>query len=136
MMSTTAPLNLWFPALSIGLTSAVFGAFGAVLFVRPQLLAAVGVEMARPAAAVELRAFYGGLEVGLAIFFAASVRRPAWWRPALFVQVLTLGGAALARLLGVLVGGGGELLLYALMAAEAGGAAVGMLALRMVARSA
>lgn len=83
-----------FARLSLALTGLVFGGFGVALFVSPDLLATVGVEIARrPAGAVELRAFYGGLELGMAAFFLLAAAREAWHRPGLFVQVLALGGA-------------------------------------------
>ena len=47
-------------------------AFGAALLVKPSLLGIVGVELGRPSAATEIRAFYGGLELGLAVFFIAT----------------------------------------------------------------
>ena len=128
-------MEAWLPKLSIGLAAVAFGGFGLVLLIAPGVLGLIGVEIARPAGAVELRAFYGGLELGMAVFFAAALMRPAWWRPALVVQVLAIGGAALGRLFGVIVGGGGEPLVYALMAAEAAGAAVGGLALAALHRS-
>lgn len=127
--------SAWLPKASIALSAVVFGVFGLLLLIRPELLGAVGVEVTRPAGAVELRAFYGGLELGLAAFFAVAVRRREWWEPALLVQILALGGVAAARLLGMLVAGEGEPLLYALMAAEAGGAAFGLLALKVYGES-
>lgn len=101
-----------------------------MLLVHPALLEVIGVEITRPAGAVEIRGFYGGLELGLGIFFAIALARRSWWRPALLVQVLALGGAAVGRLVGILVDGGGEWLVLALMAAEAGAALVGLAALR------
>jgi hypothetical protein len=116
--------------VSLLLTAAAFGGFGAFLFIQPAALEAVGLAVTRPAAAVEIRAFYGGLELGLAAFFLAASFPPVWFRPALLLQILTLGGAAAGRLLGVLVGGGGEPLIWALFAAETAGAGLGLLALR------
>lgn len=124
----------WLPGVSIGLTAAAFGGFGVVLLLDPGLLATVGVEVSRPAGAVELRGFYGGLELGMAIFFAIALLRRAWWRPALLAQVLALGGAAAGRVFGILVGGGGEPLIYMLLLAEATAAVVGLLALRVAPR--
>lgn len=117
------------PRISILLTALAFGGFGILLLIAPQVLGTVGVEIARPAGAAELRAFYGGLELGIAAFFFLALARPAWHRAALNLQVLGLGGVAIARAIGVLLGGG-EGLIYLLLAAEAGGALVGMLALR------
>jgi hypothetical protein len=115
--------------LSIALTAIAFGAFGLLLLVRPEALEVVGVQIARPAGAVELRGFYGGLELGLAVFFALALGRPTWHVPALVVQVGALGGAVAGRLIGLVVVGGWEPWIAALLIAEAGGAALGALAL-------
>jgi hypothetical protein len=87
--------------LSLGLTAAAFGGFGAWLLVKPDALGKVGVEVPTPAARAEIRAFYGGLELGMAAFFAAAAARPTWFEPALILQSATLGGlVALAGLRG------------------------------------
>jgi hypothetical protein len=96
----------------------------------PDLLSLVGVTTTRPAGAVELRGFYGGLELGMAVFFALSVGRRGWHVPALLVQVLSLGGAVVGRLVGIAVDGGAEPLIFALLAAESGATAFGAIALR------
>jgi hypothetical protein len=123
----------WLPKLSLLLSALVYGGFGATFLIAPQLLGSVGVEIARPAGAVELRAIYGGMELGLAIFFTLALSRPAWHRPALWAQALTLGAAAAARLGGLAIAGGGEDLIIALAAAETAGALMGVLALRAMA---
>jgi hypothetical protein len=115
--------------VSIALTAIAFGAFGLLLLVRPETLAVVGVQIARPAGAVELRGFYGGLELGLAVFFALALGRPTWHVPALVLQLGALGGAVAGRLVGLVVDGGWEPWIAALLIAEAGGAAMGALAL-------
>jgi hypothetical protein len=83
--------------LSLGVTAAAFTGFGIWLLSRPQELSRVDVQVPSPAARAEIRAFYGGLEIGMGLFFAAAAARPAWHRPALAAQTLALGGAALAR---------------------------------------
>lgn len=104
--------------------------FGVPLLVRPSLLGIVGVELGRPAAATEIRAFYGGLELGLAAFFVAACRREAWLRPALFAQAAGFGGIVAARLVGILLDGSAEPLILAFAAIEAAGALLGFVALR------
>ncbi|HEX8830461.1 MAG TPA: DUF4345 family protein [Longimicrobium sp.] len=104
--------------------------FGAALLVRPSLLAVVGVELTRPAAATEIRAFYGGLELGLAAFFIAATRHSAWLRPALFAQAVALGGIVAARLVGIMVDGSAEPMILGFAAVEGAGALLGFIALR------
>ncbi|HEU4562308.1 MAG TPA: DUF4345 family protein [Longimicrobium sp.] len=110
-------------------------AFGATLLVKPSLLGLVGVELARPAAATEIRAFYGGLELGLAAFFiAAAMHGGAWLRPALFAQTAAFGGIVLARLIGILVDGSAEPMILVFLALEGAGAVLGAIALRRLGR--
>lgn len=116
--------------LSLALSALVFGGFGAWLLVQPQALSALGIELATPAARTEIRGFYGGLELGLAGFFAVAALRPAWFRPALVVQVCALGGIAAGRLVGFALDGPPEALLLALLAAEIAGTGLGLVALR------
>jgi hypothetical protein len=98
--------------------------------VRPELLGMLGVELARPAAVTEIRAFYGGLELGLALFFAVASTRDAWLAPALFAQAASLGGIVLGRLVGMALDGGVEPLILLFAAVEATGAALALVALR------
>jgi hypothetical protein len=121
-----------FARISLALTALVFGAFGTLFLVRPETLGIVGVEAVRPAGLVELRSIYGGLELGIALFFTLSVPRTAWHRPALMLQALSLGGAAAARLAALAIGGGAEPLVLGLAGAEAAGAVIGGLALRVL----
>lgn len=107
--------------------------FGLPLLVKPALMGVVGIRFARAAAATEIRAFYGGLELGLAAFFFAAARRDAWLRPALFAQAAGLGGIVVARLIGMLVDGSAEPMLFLFAAVEGTGALLGAVALRRLA---
>ena len=115
--------------LSLLLTALVFGCFGAWLFFWPQALALVDVELTTPAARIEIRAFYGGLELGLACFFAVAATRSRWYEAALFTQAAALGGMAAARLLGMLIEAVASPTLLMLLAAESGGSLLGIVAL-------
>lgn len=50
-----------------------------------------------PAGRIEIRAFYGGLEIGFGIFLLLCSRKPALLGPGLLAAALSLGGAATAR---------------------------------------
>jgi len=116
--------------LSLRLAALAFAGFGVALLARPALIATLGIELANPTAVTEIRAFYGGLELGLALFFALASTREAWLRPALFAQAAALGGTALARLAGVVLDGSAEPLLLLFGALEGVGALLAVLALR------
>ncbi|SOD03397.1 protein of unknown function [bacterium JGI 053] len=122
------------PRVSLRLAALAFAGFGVALLVRPALLGSLGIELGRPAAATEIRAFYGGLELGLAVFFALASTRDDWLRPALYAQAASLGGIVLARLIGFVVDGSAEPLLLLFAAVEATGVVLGAVALRRLPR--
>lgn len=78
-----------------------FLGFGLAIVAAPEaVLAPVGIS-GTTAGLVELRAFYGGLELGLAAFLLACAAKPAWREPGLWSVALVNGGIAAARLLGI-----------------------------------
>jgi len=64
-----------------------------------------GIVLPSPAAAIEARAMYGGLELALGLYFAASAAHSAWAKSALVVLVVVFGGLAVARSGGLLLAG-------------------------------
>jgi hypothetical protein len=114
---------------SLGVTAAAFAGFGVWLLLRPQALSRVDVSLPSPTARAEIRAFYGGLEIGLGLFFAAAAARPAWHRPALVAQAASLGGAALARIFSMTIDPPGHPLIRLLTALEGTAAVAGVAAL-------
>ena len=121
-------------SFSLAAASLGFAGFGAILLVRPALMGVVGIALTEPAASAEIRAFYGGLELGLAAFFALAAARPTWHRAALVAQVAAFSGVVLGRLIGLVVDGAGEPLLFGFLAMEAAGALLGLWALRRTPR--
>jgi hypothetical protein len=95
-----------FPIVLLILAGAGFLGFGLWLTVDPAGgLAAVGITAANPAGLIELRALYGGLELGLGIFLLLCAARPAWRRPGLWSVLLGNGGMGLTRLAGIALSG-------------------------------
>ena len=74
-MTTLTRVTLW-------LAAALFLAFGLAILIQPELLSGMGLPV-QPVWRTELRAFYGGLEIGLAAFLILCARRPAWALPGL-----------------------------------------------------
>jgi hypothetical protein len=93
-------IALWLGALS-------FAFFGVWLLVRPSALRAVGVVAENADGRAELRAMYGGAELGIAAFLGLCLLRPDFTEPGLWLQLLALGGLALGRLIGISVEKGG-----------------------------
>lgn len=93
--------------------------FGVWLLINPMALAGVGIPADSPIARVEIRAMYGGLELGIAAFLLWCAAVPAWRRVGLVAAALMVGGIALGRGLGILLEGGAEPLMWFFFAIEA-----------------
>ena len=108
-----------------------YGFIGVTFFVAPASMAAlVDVSLGSATADNDVRAVYGGVALGMAIFVGAALRRREWVEPALWVVALTLSCMALARFVSWAVAGPPALLGYALHAAEFTGALAALIALR------
>ena len=91
-----------FPTLVLILAALGFLGFGGWLVIDPAGgLAGVDIGATSPAGLVELRAFYGGLEVGLGLFLLACAARPAWRVPGLWLVLLGNLSIGLARVYGI-----------------------------------
>ncbi|MGQ0561640.1 MAG: DUF4345 family protein [Gemmatimonadota bacterium] len=101
---------LWIGALG-------FTLFGVLLLVRPRGMSRVGIPADNADARCEIRAMYGGLELGAAGFLGLCILRPELTEAGLWFQLLALGGLALGRLLGISVERGGVSRLIWLFAA-------------------
>jgi len=86
---------------------ALNGAFclvaGVACVVAPASLAQQAGVSVTPSALTEIRAFHGGLLVGLGCFQIWCIRQPAWTFAGLLMVALSVGGAGIARVLGMLV---------------------------------
>jgi hypothetical protein len=107
-----------------------FAAFGAALLVAPSLLGTVDLAPPNATAASDLRAVYGGIELGVGAFLGLCAARPAWRTPGLTAMALALGGAAVGRLLGLTLDGAPRPIALVLGALELAGAVAALLALR------
>ena len=118
------------PALSLDLAAVAFAGAGLVFLARPDLLALVDLAPATATARSDVRAVFGGLELGLGAWFAICARRSDWHRAGLVAQALAFGGLALGRLLSVLSDGVPRGITFALWAPDLPGAAPSLVALR------
>jgi hypothetical protein len=81
--------------------------YGLWCFLRPEFLAdAAGIVASTPTASTELRAMYGGLQMGIGLLAAAALLAPSLCRPALLAIAFLCTGLATTRALGVLLDGG------------------------------
>ena len=111
-MSALPKLLLWVSALT-------FTGFGLAFFVEPQKMAAlVSLEASTDTARSEIRAMYGGLEIAFAIFLAWCAVSDERRRVGLVASGAVFAGIGAGRLGGILLAGGGEPILWQLLAAE------------------
>jgi hypothetical protein len=118
-----APLTLW-------LAAAAFAGPGLAFLLAPGLLRFVDLAPASATARSDVRALFGGLELGLAAFLAACARRPAAHPAGLLAAALAFGGLAAGRLLSLAADGIPRALTFALLGPELLGCGLAVAALR------
>jgi hypothetical protein len=94
------------------------GGLGLAYFIRPHEMSNLsGMLLLAPAAATDVRAYYGGLQLGLAAFLLLALARLELLRGALTLLVLLYSALALARIGGLWLDGGAHQTfnLYALL---------------------
>ena len=96
----------------------IFVFFGVWLFAVPTALEKIGIQLTTHEAFIDIRATYGGLELGLAAFLLTAQARPAWYRAAMLLSALCVGGFGAGRLSGILLEGQGTPLMWFFLAIE------------------
>lgn len=120
-----------FPRVVLWLSGAGFLAFGLLFLVDPAgTIDTVGIRLDSAVSVIEIRAMYGGLEIGLGVFFFVAAFRERWVRAGLGAQILTMGGLAAGRGIGMLAAGQADRLMVLYLAVEIGAAVIGVLAFR------
>lgn len=85
----------------LGLMVLLWLPYGLYCFVQPGFLAeAAGVAATNPTGSTELRAMYGGLQIGIGALALAALLRADLVRPALLALAFLAGGLGGSRLLG------------------------------------
>lgn len=129
-----APMKL--AKISIAVTAAVYLIIGIMFLTAPVYWAeGVDITLPTPTAVIDLQATYGGCMAGLGVFFLYCLRNEASIRTGLVLQALTLGGFALSRVLGIVLYGRPEPLIYYLLVSEAGGVLLALYCLRRTAKT-
>jgi len=115
----------------IALFVSVLGwAFGAAFLAWPvELVAPVGIELPSATARTDVRAVYGGLQLGLAAFLAYCAASPARTVVGLAATTACIAGLAAGRFLGVLVDGECTRTTLVYLSIEASSAAIAAAAL-------
>lgn len=116
-------MNYHFPSVTILLTAAIYAGFAAWLGLNPTaLLAAFNMEQSTPQMLTEIRAFYGGIELGIAVAMLILWQRGNLFAAAL-IGGLPLAGSACGRLIGQVLDDGSTLHLLLALPETAGAAA-------------
>lgn len=114
----------------VAMTALIYAGIGTWTLLDPfGALDRVGVAAVDSRGEVELRAMYGGLELGMALFLLWCLASPERVRAGLMASTLTVGGLGLVRAIGWIGLQPDGWLSVALMVAECTGAALGALAL-------
>jgi len=129
------PVN--FPVWTLWLCALVFLATGLVFTVTPEsMFAAIGLDVPNGSPVTELRAVYGGLEVGAGIFLALCARRGGVAvELGLVLSFLMLAGLATYRGIGMGIDSPQVPLMSVLLVLEAAGAVLAVAALLVLGRA-
>ena len=121
-----------FSRIVLVLLGLMFLSFGVAFLLRPaQMAQMVGIELPEPTARMEIRAFYGGLEIGLAVFLLVCAATGAWIKPGLLAAGLACAGPALGRTVGLLLDGKPKSVIFTILAVEVACAVAVALALML-----
>jgi hypothetical protein len=121
------------PRIIVLLSAAAFAVFGVLFLVAPTWIAGqVDLHLLSATARTEVRAFYGGLELGTAAFLALCAQRESWHEAGLAATAMMLGGAAFCRAASMLFGAPVASIHYLLLVTEAAGALLALWGLGVV----
>ena len=104
--------------LLILLAALIFAGFGIWFLIRPGALAGIGIEVTSPSARIDIRATYGGFELGVAAFLFWCAAREDWHRVGLIAAALIIAGFGVGRLVGILIEGGATAFMWFFLAIE------------------
>ena len=118
----------------LALNAFVFLGFGLFSLYSPVgLLSLIGVFMS-PTGAIEIRAMYGGLELGICAFLFLCIRRN-WVEQGVYFSLLAVGGLFAARLFCMICFDGATPILWKACAAEGIATVINSMALMKLKKS-
>jgi hypothetical protein len=118
-----------FPRLILAVNALLFLALGVWFTLSPDGLTSVGLDPTTADARAELRATYGGFELGVGAFLAWCTLGDARRLSAgLLAAACAIGGFGVGRAVGIVVDGPELPIFWALLAVEAAGVTVSLLA--------
>ena len=117
------------PVLALTLGALGFLAFGVTLLGAPELLALIEVDTVTATARSDVRAVYGGMELGVGLFLVVCARRAEWRRAGLVAQAFAMSGVVTGRLVSLAVDGVPRAIAFAFWGVELAGALLAIAAL-------
>ena len=88
----------------LGITALALGAYGLMCLVQPSIVAeATGMQLLTGTATVEVRAMYGGLQIGIGLLALLGALRAELRGPVLISMCLLFFGIASGRLVGIAI---------------------------------
>lgn len=114
-----------FPRLTLAVAGTVFVAIGLAFLLNPIGIARIVSLQLTGSGPVAVRAVDGGLQLGLGIFFWVATVRERWTRAGLGAVILTCGGLAFGRAVGMMIEGRFDRVHTGFMGLELFGVAVG-----------
>ncbi len=119
------------PRLSLVLAGLVFAGLGAYFLLQPgQVVRLLGLPNPPAVLRAELTAVYGGLQLGLGVFFLVAASRGRWVLPALAAQAFVFAGLAFGRIVGAIAQGESGRYFPVLLPVELVGLLLGLLGYR------
>ncbi len=127
-----------FPVVLLWIDCLLFVGFGLGFVAAPQELAEflLGSAPIVPSAVIDMRATYGGVALGIGLFFGLTARSPQTVRIGLLASLLVIGSLGAARLVGVVVDGEPNGFMLLSLATEAVSVGLTVAALRQLEHSA
>ncbi len=120
-----------FARILLGLSSLAWLAIGVTFLFWPYRMAAsVEVQLPTPTAVIDFRATYGGFDLVIGIAFAVCALYTEWTRPGVALLALVYAGFAGGRIIGLLLDGKPQPLMYQLLAIELTGLILSLIAFR------
>lgn len=126
-MADPAPSTLTDRLVVAGLafSGLVFTGFGVAFALWPvEMFAPLGEPLTSPAARTDVRALYGGLQLGVGLWLLHSIFRPAERRAALRLGLMSYASLAVTRFAGLAFDGSMSRVSLGLLAAETLGALI------------
>jgi hypothetical protein len=112
--------------LLIVIAALTFTGFGLWFLFKPEALAGIGIEVTSPSARTDIRATYGGFEMGVAAFLFWCALREDWQHMGLIAATLIVAGFGVGRAIGILIEGGATTFMWSLLAIEVAYTACGL----------